>query len=562
MRAVLTLLLLCIACLLIGRRAQGWSSAHALATYAPHPWQKRVCFIIDVRRVDTAALRLISASLESTAAASNLDLTVLSVSEDELPAEMASVGPARRIMLPRTRHVYDASAAAATSFQVLEWLREVTPPFDHIVFHSAGGVGYYSLVAREVGIALNASRISILSSLPGLRRRPSGRRIDGGAGVSLDELEEDYMQRSVAARADAMITSNAAMRVMRARRWRMPKLHAYLDPTTTSPLGVRDVEEGEDAAVSTPSSSSGGPLLNLWAQLPALPSNRSDTVSALKLAMDGLGDGDPLVTVCVVHHERGPLLMQTLQSIREQTLDATRVQAVVVDDGSESAAATATLKEIEHWPEFRTGRWLLLRRPSRYLGASRNEAARHAQGRFLYFLDDDNCLKRHSLLTLVTAAQISGAHVLTSFNEKWPSLQPPPAADETTERWLPLGDAAVVGMFKNCFGDSAALVRRSTFFELGGFTEDRNVGHEDWELWALAVLRGYKLRVVPEALYWYRLAGGGMLGESIGRARLAKAQRNANYARNIRPYLKRLAAWPEAQEAVLLAQGLYLWKTQ
>ena len=130
--------------------------------------------------------------------------------------------------------------------------------------------------------------------------------------------------------------------------------------------------------------------------------------------------------------------------------------------------------------------------------------------------------------------------------------------DPRTERWLPLGDAAAVGIFKNCFGDASALVRRATFEALGGFTEDSQVGHEDWELWVLAVLRGYKLRVVPEALYWYRLAGGGMLGESIGHERLARAQRYANHARNIRPYLKRLASWPEAQETLLLAQGLYL----
>ena len=36
---------------------------------------------------------------------------------------------------------------------------------------------------------------------------------------------------------------------------------------------------------------------------------------------------------------------------------------------------------------------------------------------------------------------------------------------------------------------------RAAFEELGGFTQDVGVGHEDWELWALAVLRGYVLQV-------------------------------------------------------------------
>ena len=49
-----------------------------------------------------------------------------------------------------------------------------------------------------------------------------------------------------------------------------------------------------------------------------------------------------------------------------------------------------------------------------------------------------------------------------------------------------------------------------------------SVFHEDWELWARAVLNGYALQVVPEALYWYRLGGGGMLSESIGGSHLAQ----------------------------------------
>lgn len=134
----------------------------------------------------------------------------------------------------------------------------------------------------------------------------------------------------------------------------------------------------------------------------------------------------------------------------------------------------------------------------------------------------------------------------------------PPESDDTSERWLPLGAAAAVGLFKNCYGDANALIRRDVFKALGGFTEDRGVGHEDWELWARAVLRGFNLQVVPEALYWYRLAGGGMLSESIGSSQSAQALRYANNARNLRPYLERLSGWPEAQDVVRLAQGMFL----
>lgn len=64
--------------------------------------------------------------------------------------------------------------------------------------------------------------------------------------------------------------------------------------------------------------------------------------------------------------------------------------------------------------------------------------------------------------------------------------------------------------------------------------------------------------MVPEALYWYRVGGGGMLSLSIGAGRVALAQRNTNNARNIRPYLERLSGWPEAQDLVRLAQGQFM----
>ena len=87
-------------------------------------------------------------------------------------------------------------------------------------------------------------------------------------------------------------------------------------------------------------------------------------------------------------------------------------------------------------------------------------------GEFLYFLDDDNALKPHALATLLRAAVASGAHILTTPNEKWPSLEPPPTADVyNTELWLPMGGSAALGIVRNCFGDAAALVSRAALEE-------------------------------------------------------------------------------------------------
>jgi hypothetical protein len=60
------------------------------------------------------------------------------------------------------------------------------------------------------------------------------------------------------------------------------------------------------------------------------------------------------------------------------------------------------------------------------------------------------------------------------------------------------------------------------FERLGGFTELHGVGWEDWELFLRAWLRGYKMSVVPEPLFNYRVSVGGML---LGGDQLANEER-------------------------------------
>ena len=581
----------------------------------PYNPASSICVIYDGTRAEKSLVVLLINLLQLMASI-HAEVTVLSVADGEsaaaAPAELlpAATGSSaiRWISLQPTQHKYDASLAATLSFRVLEWLRDQSHSFDHIIFHAAGGTAYYPLLAREQGLALRDTSVTLLMIAP---RQLQWRR-HGGAGASIDELEEDHMQRHAASCSDAMIAPAASLRFMRGSGWRLPRLISTT--AAWSPAGhgyvaadARFGERGSGQNLTTPRSMQPGrlPILRLWSGTAAVTRSRSlrqpesgssaawsspgsplahvgaatarsqpaapsEGGTGLRTSASGpsvprwsrLGAAGVLVSVCIVHHERGPVLLQTLQSIRHQTLPAEYLQVVIVDDGSVSPPAVQTLYTLKtEWAEFSSGKWLLLERPPRYLGASRNEAARHAHGEFLYFLDDDNCLKPHALSSLVDIAILTGSHVLTSANEKWPSFDAPPVGSDdpiTTERWLPLGDAAAVGVFRNCFGDASALVRLSAFRALGGFTEDANVGHEDWELWARAVLRGYKLQTVPEPLYWYRVAGGGMLSESIGAHGTAQAQRNMNYARNLRPYLERLAGWPEAQDALQLSQGLFL----
>jgi glycosyltransferase involved in cell wall biosynthesis len=208
----------------------------------------------------------------------------------------------------------------------------------------------------------------------------------------------------------------------------------------------------------------------------------------------------PKVSVCVTHHNRPHYLAQALDSLRAQ--DYPCFEVLVVDDGSTKPVALAYLAWLE--TEFRDRGWQLIRQANLYPGAARNNAARHARGEYLVFMDDDNLLKPDAISRFVAVARTTGADILTCFADVFHGHEAPRPRQQPEHRWLHLGDCLSVGTFYNCLGDTNAIIRRDSFFALGGFTEDFGHNHEDKELFTRAVLRGYHLEVIPEALYWYR----------------------------------------------------------
>ncbi len=230
----------------------------------------------------------------------------------------------------------------------------------------------------------------------------------------------------------------------------------------------------------------------------------------------------PMISICLVHYNRPFFLDQALESLRRQTYG--NFEVVLVDDGSPSDAAQAFLDALE--PEFHRRGWTIIRQPNRYLGAARNRAAQSARGEYLLFMDDDNVAMANELEIFMKAASHSGADVLTCAAHVFHGDLAP---NQPSESWLPLGGAAGAGLYRNVFGDANALWRREAFLKIGGYTTDYGVGHEDWELFAEAVLAGLRLEVVPEPLFWYRIHSGSML-------------RNgdvwANHVRSVRPYVR------------------------
>ncbi|MEF3365376.1 glycosyltransferase [Methylocystis sp. 9N] len=215
----------------------------------------------------------------------------------------------------------------------------------------------------------------------------------------------------------------------------------------------------------------------------------------------------PLVSICMAHYERPATLRHALEALMSQTYD--NIEIIIVDDGSERPDAHAYLDSLES----RTHRFPIkvVRSKNKYLGAARNLAASHAKGEYVLFHDDDNFAEPTEVETFVAAAQRSGCDILTS--QYWVFRAGEERLPQTRKKmkFFPIGIGGVFSFFRNRFGDANALIRRSAFEALGGFTELHGVGWEDWELFLRAFLRGVKMGIVPEPLFNYRLSASGML---------------------------------------------------
>ena len=182
----------------------------------------------------------------------------------------------------------------------------------------------------------------------------------------------------------------------------------------------------------------------------------------------------PLVSICITHYNRPALLTDCLASVRHQTYS--NIEVILVDDGSTQPAARVF---VTVWKRV-SGQRLDTDPPGQPLfGRCANAAARAAKGDYLFILDDDNLLLPDAIEKAVRIAQHTNADIVTSAMAMFHG----PAGTDRPGRigcgcfWR----RPLFGLFQNTLGDANALVRRSCWSELGGYTEDRGTGTQDWE---------------------------------------------------------------------------------
>ncbi len=411
----------------------------------------------------------------------------------------------RLVRLPESPVPLSAtSPQLATSHRVYLWLRD-HDAFDVVHFAERGGCGFYAMTARRQGLALRrtACVVGLFGASASIRRAVHDIiRIES-------QLECDYIERRSAEMADfTWSASGSALEWAAAEGWELP-----------GAAGDRDIP-GPDGWVRWHE------RLEPFEHPPALA-------------------GLPTISVCLNHYNRPHYLRQALDSLIEQKRAPDEV--IVLDDGSPGEGVQEELDWIVAEYEFDRRGWRLVRERDLYLGASRNAAARAARSEYILFMDDDNVARSCEVATFAEVARQTGADVITCQLDRFEGTDRPVPEVVSVHRFLFAGAALPLCAIRNTFGDANALVRRRSLMEMGGYTEDRNVGHEDWEAYSRFALRGYRIEVIPESLFYYRSAPGAMT-QRVSVIR--------NHLRSLRPHLEQI---PRPYHGLIeLSMGLLL----
>ncbi|MEO5902843.1 MAG: glycosyltransferase family A protein [Gemmatimonadaceae bacterium] len=199
----------------------------------------------------------------------------------------------------------------------------------------------------------------------------------------------------------------------------------------------------------------------------------------------------PLVSVLITAFNREAFIGEAIESVLGSSLRD--FELIIVDDASSDATAAVAAQYVEKDPRLR----MFVNETNVGDYQNRNSAAGHARGRYLKYVDSDDVIYPHGLEVM--------ARCMESFPQAGLGLSAVPNSVGSFPLLLSPAEAYRHNFFGgDLFGRApgSAIIRRSAFEAVGGFTGRRQVG--DHELW-LAMARRFPVVTMPRDLLWDRL---------------------------------------------------------
>ena len=197
-----------------------------------------------------------------------------------------------------------------------------------------------------------------------------------------------------------------------------------------------------------------------------------------------------LISVIVPCYNQGIYLKETIQSALASTYRP--LEIIIINDGStDDSLELARVLEAQH-PEVR-----VLDQANSGVTKARNSGIAAAQGEYILPLDGDD---------LISNTYIEkGIAVLSMRPEvKVVYCQAEKFSTTTRKPWK-LKPFSLQQLAKDNMIFVSALFRKADALAVGGFSEDMQLGREDWEFWIKLLKNGGEVVQLPEVGFFYRL---------------------------------------------------------
>jgi glycosyltransferase involved in cell wall biosynthesis len=197
-----------------------------------------------------------------------------------------------------------------------------------------------------------------------------------------------------------------------------------------------------------------------------------------------------LISIIVPCYNQGIYLKETIQSALASSYRP--LEILIINDGSTDHSLEIA-KELEaQYPEVR-----VLDQLNAGVTKARNVGIAAAQGEYLLPLDGDD---------LISASYIEKGLAILSTRPKVKVVycQAEKFSDSGRKPWK-LKPFSLQQLAKDNMIFVSALFRKADAVAVGGFSEDMQLGREDWEFWIKLLKNGGEVIQLPEVGFFYRL---------------------------------------------------------
>lgn len=196
------------------------------------------------------------------------------------------------------------------------------------------------------------------------------------------------------------------------------------------------------------------------------------------------------VTVIIPCYNDGQYIMEAVNSILNQTLKAEKI--IIVDDGSELAT-----KNI--FKTINNEKIQIVFQENRGVSNARNVGIQLANTDYILNLDADDYFEPTFIEKAVDILNNNSTiGVVGSFYNVFGDCE------KDTEVIKPLGGTIKDFLLKNN-GLASAMFRKSCWETVSGYDEKMSKGYEDWEFWIAVLSNNWKMHIIQEELFNYRI---------------------------------------------------------